>query len=186
MRVNVGPIREHKGASLDVAFEEECPELGAEGAVVESLGPLRMEARVTNTGKGMLVQGHLQAKVRLECSRCLEPFLLDLNHDFEEEFFPTRGRHSREALDAGSEPTASGGAEDGEAYHYTGDVLDISDATRENLQLSLPIKILCNSECQGLCPSCGANRNLTQCTCRSDLVDPRLAGLAKLLPELPE
>jgi uncharacterized protein len=46
--------------------------------------------------------------------------------------------------------------------------------------LSLPMKVICQSDCRGLCPSCGANLNHEECRCERHSSDPRLAPLARL------
>ena len=51
---------------------------------------------------------------------------------------------------------------------------------REQVLLSLPGRALCQQECKGLCPKCGANRNLADCGCGEGLADPRWNALAGL------
>ena len=50
----------------------------------------------------------------------------------------------------------------------------------EDIFLSLPAKILCNNDCKGICPKCGANLNDGQCSCPKS-TDPRLDVLKQLL-----
>ena len=46
--------------------------------------------------------------------------------------------------------------------------------------LALPMRIVCDQDCAGLCPRCGANRNREgACQCQPE-IDPRLAVLADL------
>jgi uncharacterized protein len=45
----------------------------------------------------------------------------------------------------------------------------------------MPMKPLCFAACKGICPECGTNRNTAPCDCNPQFVDPRLAGLKKLL-----
>ena len=58
------------------------------------------------------------------------------------------------------------------------DVLDLSEAIREELILALEAYVLCREDCKGLCPSCGSDLNTNSCDCRppSDL---RWAALEK-------
>ena len=49
-----------------------------------------------------------------------------------------------------------------------GDELDIAEDVRAELLLALPMNLLCSSGCRGLCPSCGANLNNTQCGCTAE------------------
>ncbi len=61
-------------------------------------------------------------------------------------------------------------------------ILDLDDYIREEVQLFLPSKILCKSDCKGLCSNCGKNLNLGDCDCKK-AVDPRMAALLQLLDE---
>ena len=47
----------------------------------------------------------------------------------------------------------------------------------------LPSRTLCREDCKGLCPSCGCDRNTTQCRCEEKETDPRLAALDKFFDE---
>src|SRR6266850_2190538 len=50
----------------------------------------------------------------------------------------------------------------------------------EQVLLALPLKVICQSDCRGLCPSCGANLNHEECRCETHATDPRMAPLARL------
>ena len=51
----------------------------------------------------------------------------------------------------------------------TDDSIDIDDIARSALVLELPLRFLCKNDCRGLCPKCGADLNIAQCSC--DLKD---------------
>ncbi len=57
---------------------------------------------------------------------------------------------------------------------------DLDELLREDILLSLPSKVLCKSDCKGLCSMCGADLNNGPCGCKKP-VDPRLAVLQDLL-----
>ena len=59
-------------------------------------------------------------------------------------------------------------------------VLLLEDVLREQVLLSLPVRTLCKPDCKGLCPRCGANRNLQPCSCDEGPSDPRWEALAGL------
>src|SRR3989304_3632499 len=61
-----------------------------------------------------------------------------------------------------------------------GDTLVVGGLLRSGMALALPMKPLCRADCPGLCPVCGANRNVTACVCEVRSVDPRLAPLEAL------
>jgi len=47
--------------------------------------------------------------------------------------------------------------------------------------LSIPMKLLCREDCQGICPGCGANLNQEACRCGEKPGDPRWEKLRELL-----
>ena len=53
-------------------------------------------------------------------------------------------------------------------------------AGTEQMLLAIPMKVICRSDCRGLCPQCGANMNSEECRCEARSPDPRLAPLARL------
>jgi uncharacterized protein len=57
--------------------------------------------------------------------------------------------------------------------------LDLRPALREEWLLSVPSFVLCREDCQGLCPTCGSDRNTGACSC-APTPDARWAGLNAL------
>jgi len=55
-------------------------------------------------------------------------------------------------------------------------------SVRESLILAVPMKPLCEDDCQGLCQRCGTNLNRASCECPTEPVDPRWNDL-KILSE---
>jgi uncharacterized protein len=55
--------------------------------------------------------------------------------------------------------------------------IDLTAAIREHVLLGLPAFAVCQEDCRGLCPHCGANLNEGSCDCRTTVVDPRWAAL---------
>jgi uncharacterized protein len=45
----------------------------------------------------------------------------------------------------------------------------------------LPTIPVCAEDCQGLCPSCGVNRNESHCDCGNEARDPRWDALRALV-----
>lgn len=73
--------------------------------------------------------------------------------------------------------------EDDDGYIVIPDMqLDLEALAQEDLLLDLPSKVLCQDDCQGICPQCGKNLNDGPCDCKEP-VDPRLAGLLSLLDD---
>jgi uncharacterized protein len=128
-------------------------------------------------GDSVHVRGQLQAPLRLECGRCLEPFTLPLDQDLDLFYLPHRADDDRE-----EEDEVELSDRDMVVAYYAGDRLDLGEVVREQCFLSLPLKRLCREDCRGRCPSCGRNRNTESCGCPApeETGDARLAGLKKL------
>ncbi len=76
--------------------------------------------------------------------------------------------------------TPEGGTDrDEDAYPMTGNDLDLEPMARDAVLLELPLAPLCAPDCRGLCPQCGANRNLGDCEC-APARDPRWSALDAL------
>jgi uncharacterized protein len=124
------------------------------------------------------VRGRLRAALGLECSRCLEPYALDVDQDLDLFYLPhAAGQGDEEEQDVELKDR------DMVVAYYHGDRLDLGDVLREQLFLATPLKPLCRADCRGRCPSCGADRNRAACACPAPEAeaDPRLLQLKKLL-----
>ena len=65
--------------------------------------------------------------------------------------------------------------------YLTGMDLDVDRLVYLEVLMSWPLKVLCKEDCKGLCPHCGADRNVTDCDCDKKQIDPRFAALRALL-----
>ncbi len=121
------------------------------------------------------VRGGLTGSLLVQCSRCLEPFVLPLDATFDLQYLPTSSM-----IDADEREIREG---DLAAEFYEDEAIDLGLLAREQCYLTLPMKPLCTPDCRGLCPQCGVNLNNRTCDCNPQWVDPRLAGLKALLPD---
>jgi uncharacterized protein len=62
--------------------------------------------------------------------------------------------------------------------------LDTEPLIAEQILLEVPMKPLCTPECRGLCPRCGADRNLTPDCCEEPAGDERWEALGALRDQL--
>jgi DUF177 domain-containing protein len=124
-------------------------------------------------GDAFKVSGRFQTTLELECSRCVEPFTIPVEAAFELRYLPQSSNAGEGEREIQEEDLAT-------AYYREG-TLDVGDLLREQFQLALPMKPLCEEACKGLCPHCGANMNTAPCDCAPGWEDPRLASLKGLL-----
>lgn len=118
------------------------------------------------------IRASLETRVQVPCARCLEPVEQPIEANFDLLFRP------RDA-DKDSADRAITTSET-EIGYYEGDGLLLEDVLREQILLALPVKILCNEDCKGLCPECGANRNTEPCNCVTVPADPRWSSLQEI------
>jgi uncharacterized protein len=136
--------------------------------------PVDVSMEVEKAGVDVFrVTGRATTKLELQCSRCLDDFLVPVDARFELRYVPAiqnEGEGEREVAE-----------DDLTTAFYREGSLDVIDMLREQFQLALPMKPLCAEACRGLCPECGANLNRTECGCAPKWEDPRLAVLKSIL-----
>ena len=64
--------------------------------------------------------------------------------------------------------------------HQSRGEVDLKEALTESLVLAYPISTICREECQGICSSCGIDKNKQSCDCQDEDFDPRWAALDDL------
>lgn len=166
---------------------------------------LKGEIWVLPQEEGCLVRGSLHGAVHLACSRCTEEVDIPIDHSFDT-FEPYPLGDIKRLTDIAPGKTHDKGRKRNEKKHdrlleeiskRDGICIDPDvdeDVVRETadghgfeinlaallwqeLMLALPIKVLCKSDCKGICPECGKNLNQEKCTCELEILDPRMAAL---------
>lgn len=136
---------------------------------IHACGPLEASAKVKVEANNVIVQGHVEGKLELICSRCLTVFDRPLSVSFEEQF--TNEKPDEEW----NEQT-----EEDEIHYVEEDRIELVPYFMEHIILAIPQFPLCGDDCKGLCPTCGHNRNTEPCSCYNEKVDPRWSGLKDL------
>lgn len=121
-------------------------------------GPLRL----SRTKEGILVQAQLETAVPGECIRCLDAIEHVISLDVEE-LYTYQSPISTE-------------------FRIGDDcILDLAPLLRAEVIIEESHGALCQTDCKGLCPECGANLNAEACTCHLENLDPRFSILKELL-----
>ncbi len=99
--------------------------------------PLLYKLHVSPVKEKVLVQGELKALVRCRCDRCLTYFDLPVSTT--------------------------------DVCHYVdvpaNRIVDLTEGVREDILMAFPQRCLCQADCRGLCPTCGQNLNVRECSC---------------------
>lgn len=120
--------------------------------------------------------GNVEVHLEFSCARCLDPVVHDVSRGFDLIYRPL-------GVDKRADEVAITEAET-EIGYYQGEGLLLEDALREQVLLATPVRALCREDCKGLCPHCGRNLNLEQCSCEQHLSDPRWDALNEIKKKL--
>lgn len=164
MRVELGRLRETKGASLAAVG---TVSLSDPGSGFRMAGPVDVTVTIVNTGRFIHAEGRISARLTSECVRCLAPVDLRLDLPFAQDY-----ASAGQAIPAGES--------ENDFLTFADDILDLDPAVSETVLLNLPMKPLCREDCPGLCPSCGRDLKLGNCSCRQEPSHPGLTVLARL------
>ena len=137
-------------------------------------GPMevRLDGTVRPAGDHYLVAGRAVGRGRLACGRCLEPVDWSTTETFDLEvaLLDAAPLESEIVLDEN----------DLDIVYLDNPALDLEQLAAEQIMLALPMRVLCADDCAGLCPRCGANRNVDgACRCEPE-TDPRWSALGDL------
>jgi len=156
-------------------FDEELtldPERLDENQVAEAVR-VRLHGIVRNISGRYRLDGSIEGAGKLLCTRCLAPVPWRVKEEFSAVFRP--------GADAPGEGEFEIEDSELDVSFLGGELLDLNDVAAEQLMLALPMRIVCDEACAGLCPQCGGNRNVEgACRCEPE-VDPRwdeLRGLS--------
>ncbi|MEJ2539589.1 MAG: DUF177 domain-containing protein [Gemmatimonadota bacterium] len=141
-----------------------------EGSDLHFRGPLKVSGTARLAGSGeILVDTRIEGELQQECRRCLAPVIT---------------RVESTPMFVFGEADEEGG-EDGEIRRLDVEAteLDLGEAVREELILTLDPFVLCDPDCKGLCPRCGIDRNRETCDCVLEEKDPRWDALRALRNE---
>jgi uncharacterized protein len=133
------------------------------------VNPVFINGYINKVTNQYFVEFQIDTKVLLVCDRCLEEFEKQLNDNMRLIFSLETELYQEE------EPGSEFRLLPAETTE-----IDITDDIRESLLLMIPMKILCDEECSGLCSQCGLNLNYDKCQCEKDQIDPRWEALRKL------
>jgi uncharacterized protein len=170
--INVAPLlKEPVGAQADYHVSEDPIDDHGENRGLREAGATAIDADVTatHTNPGAYLEGSADARVEMECGRCLRMFEGAVHADFAEQYYATIGVMSGEPLAEAPRDTKTIGSDF---------KIDLTPLLREELILATPFAPLHSPDCKGLCVVCGRDLNVDPHT--HDDVDERWAKLEAL------
>lgn len=137
------------------------------------IAPVDLRLKIHKDKERFRLVGTLSTVLELTCSRCLEPFSMPVDTNFDLRFLPQTDNIPGQDEEVEDEDLSE--------TFYRDDVIDLGQLMDEQIYLMLPMKPLCKADCKGLCANCGTNLNVATCDCQVRWEDPRLAGLKALI-----
>ena len=164
MLLSLNKIIETPGATVPFSTSVDLSDLcyGVSYPVTE---PVLASGQVRNTAGVLVMTGSIETTIHGTCDRCANEFDREV-------FFPIDVVLVTELSNEENE--------DEWVFPLEGDSADLEDIVRTVFVLNFDPKLLCKTDCLGLCCGCGKNLNHEACTCQKEL-DPRFAALKQLL-----
>jgi uncharacterized protein len=134
--------------------------------------PLQVHLSVAREYDHVRVSGRVNTALDLCCSRCLSEFSIEIDSPFTIFYLKDEG--------LGEDVDMELNEEDLVTATYGGDEIDFTNEIAEQIILAIPIKPLCSDDCKGLCPDCGADLNVAQCSCKRENFNLKFEALKKL------
>jgi uncharacterized protein len=129
--------------------------------------PDTAELAITKATTGTVFQLRFTTRLHGPCYRCLEDAVLEV---------PIAAREYQATNPDGSDELRN--------PYLEADNLDLGGWARDAVALALPDKILCRTECAGLCPVCGKNLNEEPHAHDEESSDSRWSALEALRDKL--
>jgi len=126
-------------------------------AEFQQSGNLKVRGVAELVGGEIRFRGHLTTRLHATCDRCLGPVEMGVDSDFDLTYRPMSTIAREEEIEVR--------ADELEVGFYTGPGIETADVVTEQVNLFMPMQVVCRPDCLGLCPTCGANRNLEVCHC---------------------
>ena len=118
---------------------------------------------LSNIGKKQLsIEAVIDVTLDIPCDRCLS--------DVETRIFVTASKR----IDLSDNP-ADEEAEDDYTVYIEGTDFSVEKFVYGEILVNLPMKVLCDDNCKGICNRCGTNLNHGSCGCDTTELDPRMA-----------
>jgi len=134
-------VRNIPAAGIDIQGTVSEEDLNIRPDEIKCMVPLLIQGRAQREGNVVHLFGNAKTRFHYVCACCLEEF----DKDFDQEF----------------------------DFHYAIDTqmtsIDLGEDIRQEIILDLPVKVLCDQNCKGLCMGCGVNLNTEKCECKKSI-----------------
>ena len=132
------PVKDITSAGLSFQKDVAASEIGLGEDEVDLRSPLSVDATLTRVGNTVLADVVVTVQYGYQCARCLADFQRSKSKEYHFDYEITS---PMDGDDAGEE-------------------------IRQEMILSIPQRVLCDTKCKGICTGCGVNLNTEKCKCK--------------------
>lgn len=133
MKFNITNIKTGKTKIEEVNFKYKIEKEEINDDRIEMLSDLSINGKVYYADNGVYrFDGIMYATCNFVCDRCMNEFTSDFEADFYEEY-------KQDVLE-----------DDEDYYKLENDTIDLSEGIVKNFLLNIPIKMLCDEDCEGI------------------------------------
>jgi uncharacterized protein len=165
MKINISNLSE---GVRDYHLTQKSEELGLDGTFS---GEVQAWVTIEKIRHQFFLKAKVSAHAHLECARCLDP----VERDFVSEFQTVYVQNAEEYQGQNEDELR--------ILHHDTNIIDFSEDVKDFILLSIPLKIVCDESCQGLCPRCGrkiADGHSPECSLNETEIDSRWITLREL------
>lgn len=148
MRMDVSLALKNPGHEFPFTLELPLNDQEFAGEEIRFTSQAAMEGTYSMSGEGVTVRGELKVEYTRQCSLCLSPVAARAECEFEDMFYKEQNPEDPNDLFL--------------IENYT---IDMTAYAESLVFLNMPMTAKCRPDCKGMCPVCGANLNISQCSC---------------------
>ena len=165
MHINIADLFSQTVTDVQVDHIFDFEEIAYGGELYTIKEPITVHMSLSKLeSNDYLAEGSIETTLTIRCNRCMDDVIKKVEANFTKEFKTNPHEEEEEELQE----------------YLRGAILDLEKLVLDEVYMNVPMKVLCNEDCLGICKSCGKNLNHTACDCEDDNIDPRLAGLKDL------
>lgn len=166
MIIDLSSVLKDYGGVMKLCEKADIKDISFQGEKFVFPEGLLIKGKITNNTKSLYLSAEVTGKAVTACARCLKPVEVDISFDISEILVREEEKES---------------VSDEDVIFYSGYSVDMDEIIIDNFIVNVPGKYLCKEDCKGLCPNCGKDLNLGECTCEKEEIDPRWAALAEIM-----
>lgn len=150
---------------IDVLLEIPPVEFMGESYVLKV--PVHVDGGITNNSKNLELKAEVSGVMGVRCARCAKDFDTEFSFSIDEILLRDE----------------TGTIDDPDVITFSGYEVELDPIIVDNFLMNIEGRYLCSEDCKGLCPICGCDLNVTECSCENDTIDPRWAALAEIIKD---